>query len=591
MRTPPTRRAVLGAAVATAGTTVLAACSGESETGRSGTKAGGADADGTTRGGVNRGTSPRGRSTGEYVSPDGEEVAAAEAKRPSGPSRKIDLTATPSRLDLGGGLVVGSWAYEARLPGRELRFAVGDNVTLTLANHLPATTTLHWHGLNVRNDMDGVPDLTQKAIRPGAEFTYRFKVPHPGTYWFHPHTGVQQDRGLYAPLIVDDPKEPLKYDKEWVVVLDDWVDGVDGSTPDSVLDELSRGRGGMDHGGSDGMDHGGSDQGGMDHGGSDHGDMDQQGDMDDKGDAGDSGHGGSPKSAKRRSGPSRIMTDSFSRLLDSHGGNVAYPYYLINGRIANSPSSFSAKPGDRIRLRIINAGGDTAFRVALGGHRMTITHTDGYPVRHTTTDALLLGMGERYDVMVTAGDGVFPLTALAEGKRASALALLRTGRGTAPSASVRPRELDGRLVEAGELSPDGSVALSVREPDRTIRFKLTGNMKAFDWAFDREPYNPRRRHPVKEGERVRLEFYNVTTMWHPIHLHGHSFGVVGAAGPQHRASHRRAATWARKDTAIVRPHSSLAIEFDADNPGLWMLHCHNIYHSDVGMMTVVGYRR
>ncbi|MFJ1673931.1 MULTISPECIES: multicopper oxidase family protein [unclassified Streptomyces] len=576
MRTPPTRRAVLGAAVATAGTAALASCSGESDTDRSGTKSGSANP-----GGANHGTSPRGRSRGEYVSPDGEEVAAAEAKRPSGPVRKIDLTATPSRLDLGGGLVVGSWAYDARLPGPELRVSVGDTVALNLANHLPAATTLHWHGLNVRNDMDGVPGLTQKPIRPGAEFAYRFKVPHPGTYWFHPHTGVQQDRGLYAPLIVDDPKETLKYDKEWVVVLDDWVDGVDGSTPDSVLDELSGGRGGMDHGGSD--------HGGMDHGG-----------MDDKGDTGGSGHGGSPKdprsrrnpgTAKKRSGPSRIARDSYSELLNSHGGNVAYPYYLINGRIPKAPTSFTARPGDRIRLRIINAGGDTPFRVALGGHRMTITHTDGYPVRHTTTDALLLGMGERYDVLVTAGDGVFPLTALAEGKRASALALLRTGKGAAPTASVRPKELDGRLVEARELSPDESVALSVREPDRTLRFRMTGSMAAYNWAFDHKPYNPRQRHPVEAGERVRLEFYNVTEMWHPIHLHGHSFGLVGAAGPRHRATRRGQAAWARKDTAIIRPNSSLAVEFNADNPGLWMLHCHNIYHSDVGMMTVVGYRR
>ncbi|MFF8912719.1 multicopper oxidase family protein [Streptomyces sp. NPDC015032] len=563
MRTPPTRRAVLGAAVATAGAAALASCSGESGTGRSG----------TTSGSAGHGTSPRGGSKGEYVSPDGEEVAAAEARRPSGPVRKIDLTATPSRLDLGGGLVVGSWAYDARLPGQELRVSVGDIVALKLANHLPAATTLHWHGLNVRNDMDGVPVLTQKPIRPGAEFAYRFKVPHPGTYWFHPHTGVQQDRGLYAPLIVEDPKETLKYDKEWVVVLDDWVDGVDGSTPDGVLDELSHGRGGMDHGdsGHDGMDH--------------------------KGDSGNSGHGGhggspkNPKAAKRRSGPSRIAKNSYSELLKSHGGNVAYPHYLINGRIPKSPSSFTARPGDRIRLRIINAGGDTPFRVALGGHRMTITHTDGYPVRHTTTDALVLGMGERYDVMVTAGDGVFPLTALAEGKRASALALLRTGKGTAPTASVRPKELDGRLVEAHELAPDESVALSVRKPDRTIRFRMTGSMAAYDWAFDHEPYNPRQRHAVKAGERVRLEFYNVTEMWHPIHLHGHSFGLVGPAGPDHRATRRGQAAWARKDTAIIRPNNSLAVEFDADNPGLWMLHCHNIYHSDVGMMTVVGYRR
>lgn len=125
---------------------------------------------------------------------------------------------------------------------------MGDTLALTLANHLPEETSLHWHGLNVRNDMDGVPDVTSAPIKPGAEFAYRFTVPHAGTYWFHPHTGVQQDRGLYAPLIVEDPKEPLKYDKEWVVVLDDWVDGVAGSTPDSVLYELSHGRGGMHHG-------------------------------------------------------------------------------------------------------------------------------------------------------------------------------------------------------------------------------------------------------------------------------------------------------------------------------------------------------
>ncbi|MFI9624409.1 multicopper oxidase family protein [Streptomyces sp. NPDC052042] len=585
MRTPPTRRAVLGAAAATAGTAVLASCSGDSDPARSAPEPSGAHAGGPEPGGANHGTPHRGGREDEYVSPDGKEVAAAEARRRSGPLRKIRLTATPSRLDLGGGLVVGSWAYEARLPGRELRFTVGDNVALTLANHLPEATTLHWHGLNVRNDMDGVPDLTQRPIKPGAEFLYRFKVPHPGTYWFHPHTGVQQDRGLYAPLIVEDPKETLKYDKEWVVVLDDWVDGVDGSTPDAVLDELSGGRGGMDHSGKR--------RGSMER--ADRADEsdgeDRRDETDGKNDTDHTRHDGSTKPAGRRSGPSRIMRHGFSPLLNSHGGNVDYPYYLINGRVPKSPSSFQAKPGDRIRLRIINAGGDTAFRVALGGHRMTITHTDGYPVKHTATDALLLGMGERYDVIVTAKDGIFPLTALAEGKRATALALLRTGTGTAPAASVRPKELNGKLVEATQLSPHPSMALPARKPDRTIRYKLTGTMKAYDWGFDHEAYAPDRRRPVRAGERVRLEFYNITSMWHPIHLHGHSFNLVGPAGPPHRASRRREPEWARKDTAIVRPNSSIALEFQADNPGLWMLHCHNIYHSDVGMMTVLGYLR
>lgn len=229
---------------------------------------------------------------------------------------------------------------------------------------------------------------------------------------------------------------------------------MDGSTPDAVLQELTGGNG-------------------------------------------HSGHAMQSTASPASGGPSRMLMGATSELLGGDAGDVAYPYYLVNGRVPEDPSAFTARPGDRIRLRIINAGGDTAFRVALGGHRMTVTHTDGFPVRHTTTDALLIGMGERYDVLVTAGDGVFPLTALAEGKKASAMAVLRTGIGAAPGASVRPKELDGELVTADRLSPDASVALAAREPDRTVRMRLTGSMEAYDWAFDRKPYTADQRHPVK----------------------------------------------------------------------------------------------
>ncbi|MEU9094279.1 multicopper oxidase family protein [Streptomyces sp. NPDC048428] len=519
-----TRRAVLGASLAFAGTGVLAACSGGD---------GAADHAAMNHGAPSGTAVPEG-----YVSPDGPEVAAAEKRRGAGPERKIALTATASRLDLGGGRTVSSWAYGDRLPGQEIRVTAGDTLALTLANHLPQATSLHWHGLALRNDMDGVPGLTQRAIGAGTDFTYRFAVPGPGTYWIHPHSGVQLDRGLYAPLIVEDPKEPLSYDKEWVVVLDDWVDGVDGSTPDAVLQELTGGNG-------------------------------------------HSGHAmpGTPAAEEDGGGPSRMLMGATSELLGGDAGDVGYPYYLVNGRVPEDPSAFTARPGDRIRLRIINAGGDTAFRVALGGHRMTVTHTDGFPVRHTPADALLIGMGERYDVLVTAGDGVFPLTALAEGKKASTMALLRTGSGAAPGASVRPKELDGELVTAGRLAPDESVALSGRKPDRTVRMRLTGSMEAYDWAFDRKPYTADQRHPVKAGERVRMEFRNATAMWHPIHLHGHTFALAGGAAG------------ARKDTAVVLPRQTLTVDFDADNPGLWMLHCHNLYHAEAGMMTVLGYRR
>ncbi|MFC0597335.1 multicopper oxidase family protein [Streptomyces palmae] len=530
MRTT-TRRAVLGAGIAAAGSGLLAACSSDGSSGKGGTS----DA------------APRG-----YVSPDGSEVAAAEKRRKPGPERKVRLTATETRLDLGS-RTVRTWAYGDELPGKEIRVTAGDTLALSLANHLPESTSVHWHGLALRNDMDGVPGVTQQPIKAGASFDYRFAVTHPGTYWLHPHSGVQQDRGLYAPLIVEDPKEPLRYDKEWVVVLDDWVDGVDGSTPDAVLAELSRGMGGMDH---DGMG-----DGGMDHGGHDMPGMSMTARR-------------SP--SPRPSGPPRMMMGAKSDLLGGDAGDVAYPYYLVNGRTATSPETFRAKPGDRIRIRFVNAGGDTAFRVAVGGHRMTVTHTDGFPVEHAETDALLLGMGERYDVLVTAKDGAFPLVALAEGKRSSAMAVLRTGGGAAPKPSVRPKELSGKLLTADRLKADASVRLSPGKPDRTVRFQLTGGMARYDWAFNQRKYDPSQRYPVRAGERVRLSFTNRTDMWHPIHLHGHTFSL-GEGG-------------VRKDTAIVLPGRTLEVDFDADNPGLWMLHCHNVYHSESGMMTVLGYR-
>ncbi|MEV8312811.1 multicopper oxidase family protein [Streptomyces sp. NPDC059900] len=524
----PSRRTLLGAATAVAGSGLLTACSGSGPTGHAG-HGSGSESKGSPEG---------------YVDPSGKEVAAAEKKRAGGGTvREVKLTATKTELDLGG-RSVRTWAYGDQLPGREVRVTAGDTLALTLANHLPQATSLHWHGLALRNDMDGVPGLTQKAIKPGADFTYRFAVPHPGTYWFHPHSGTQQDRGLYAPLIVEDPKEPLKYNKEWVVVLDDWVDGVDGSTPDGVLAELRKGMGGHD--------------------------MSNM--------ALRTGTDPTPEPEAASSGPSRMMMGAKSDLLGGDAGDVAYPHYLINGRTPDAPSSFRARPGDRIRLRIINAGGDTAFRVALGGHEMTVTHTDGFPVEHAKTDALLLGMGERYDVLVTAKDGAFPLIAAAEGKKAAALAVLRTGGGGAPGPSVRPKELKGRLLTADKLRADRQVALRSRKPDRTIRIQLTGGMAKYDWAFDKKPYSPDRRHPVRAGERVRLVFANSTAMWHPLHLHGHTFTLANTPdGP-------------RKDTAVILPNGTLTVDFDADNPGLWMIHCHNVYHSEAGMMTVLGYR-
>ncbi|MCD7445139.1 multicopper oxidase family protein [Streptomyces lincolnensis] len=538
------RRSVLLAGLGAAGTGVLAACSGDSS------------------------TSP------SLVNPSGSQVTRTEKQRAgTGKVHRLDLTAAPAVLDLGGGTTARSWAFSGQAPGKEIRVSAGDTLAAELSNQLPdrTPTSIHWHGLALRSDMDGVPPVTQTAVRAGATFTYRFIADAPGTYFFHPHVGVQLDRGLYAPLIVEDPREPLSYDDEWVVVLDDWLDGVTG-TPDEAFAEVRRGMGGMDMGGSG--DSSGSSSSG-------HG-MGHMGGRDMSGEGADAASPSPSASGSSDDGMSMkfMLMGAESDLLGGDAGDVKYPYHLINGRVPAAPDVYTGKPGRRVRLRIINAGGDTAYRVALGGHKLTITHTDGFPVEHQQVDALLIGMGERYDVLVTLDDGVFPLVALAEGRNAAGMALVRTGSGRAPKPTERPAELDGTILTAAQLRPADGVRLDAKKTDRVHRVELTGGMDKYDWAVNGKRYdmtdptaNPLL---VEEGERVRLDFVNTTDMWHPMHLHGHTY-QLGGNGP-------------RKDTTIVLPKKTVSVVFDADNPGQWMLHCHNAYHGEAGMMALVAYR-
>ena len=154
-----------------------------------------------------------------FIDPNGATVAAAERHRtdPSAHVVTVGVVARPVTVDLAG-REVQTWAYDDVIGGPGLRIRAGEILEVVLRNELPVATTIHWHGLAIRNGMDGVHDLTQPAVKPGATFTYRFTVPDPGTYWFHPHTGLQLDRGLYSPLIVDEVADPGGYDAEAIVV-------------------------------------------------------------------------------------------------------------------------------------------------------------------------------------------------------------------------------------------------------------------------------------------------------------------------------------------------------------------------------------
>jgi FtsP/CotA-like multicopper oxidase with cupredoxin domain len=407
--------------------------------------------------------------------------------------------------------------------------------------------------------MDGTL-VTQQPIAPGGSFTYQFRASDPGTYWYHPHTGTQLDRGLYGMLIVDDPADAGDYDQEWLVVLDDWIDGVGGYTPDKVLGLLGKGMGGM--GGMSSLSPSMSGMSGMSS-------PTPASSMESMGSGGGSGV---------------LLSGATSPLLGGDAGDVRYPYYLINGRVAAAPHVFTGKPGQRVRIRILNAGGDTAFRVALGGHTMTVTHTDGHPVQPVRTQALLLGMAERYDVIVTLKDGVFPLVAYAEGKNATALAVARTGSGSMPLAGAMPAELAGVLRGYRNLRPAASAAPTAMQPDMTSRLELTGNMSSYSWGFNGTTYpmgdsfigpSYPRLVRVQQSKRLRITWVNTTKMWHPMHIHGHTFQINGT-GPL-------------KDTVNVLPGQTVTCDFDTNNPGQWMTHCHNVYHEQTGMMGIIGY--
>lgn len=464
----------------------------------------------------------------------------ATPKVPEGGSvREYGLTSEPLELELAG-RSASTWAYGGEMPGQELRLTEGDTLRVRVENRLPAPTTVHWHGIPLvgNNDMDGVPNVTQPPIETGEDFVYEFAVPTSGSYMYHSHVGLQLDRGLYGPLVVEAKNEDLAYDREYTLMLDDWLDGVDGS-PEETLEDLGSAAGGMN--------------GGM------------------------MGEGMGRMGGGMMGGDQEIP------------GAVDYPLYLINGRPPEDPATLDVRRGERVRLRLMNPSADTIFRFAVAGHGLTVTHADGQLVEYTEVDVLRIGMGERYDVLLEADNpGVWQVAAAPEGKDALARAVLRyreSPETSAPPPRERPRELGGRLLTYGDLRASGRDSFPseglLGGPDRTHELTLSGGMGDYLWTIDGQRYPDTEPLRVAEGEWVRFEMQNRSPMWHPMHLHGHFFQIHNGtgAGPF-------------KDTVLVEPHmGEMAFDFVADNPGEWFFHCHNAYHLETGMARIVSYER
>jgi FtsP/CotA-like multicopper oxidase with cupredoxin domain len=458
----------------------------------------------------------------------------------SGPPADVVLRARASTVEIGS-RPVATWTFDGRLPGPEVRLRQGRPVRIRLENDLPEPTTIHWHGIRLHNAADGVPDFTQDAVEAGDSFVYEFTPPDAGTYFLHSHVGTQLDRGLYAPLIVDAAREELSYDNEAVLVLDDWLDGVAG-TPDAQYATLR----------SSGMNMSGGSMGG----------------------AAPKGAMGGVHTTLAGAPPGLDDLAELANLMEQgkvDPGDVQYPLYLINGRPPEAPAEVRARPGQRLRLRLINAAADTTFCFFVDGRPVTVTHSDGQPVEHVTTDALVLGMGERYDVLLDARDDASRIFAMPLGKRGRAVAVLRSGRPSArvPAASA-PFRAPQRIASYADLR-DPSGAGPAHDP-RVSQLDLAMT-PPYVWTIagqvlaDADPIRASR------GEAQRFVMRNQTMMPHPMHLHGHSFRPAGG-GPL-------------KDTILVPPRRQVAVDWVADNPGAWAFHCHNVYHQEAGMMRKV----
>jgi len=207
---------------------------------------------------------------------------------------------------------------------------------------------------------------------------------------------------------------------------------------------------------------------------------------------------------------------------------------------------------------------------------MSVTHTDGYPVKPTETRALYIAQGERVDVLVQLDEGVFPIVASAEGKQGQGLILIRTGTGSVPPADIHPSELDTDPLLLTSLMPTDAARLPDREPDQVVQVSLNGQMEPYAWGINGAMSGHDTPIRVAPDTRVRLQMTNMSMMAHPMHIHGHTWSLPGNAG-------------LRKDTVLVLPMQTVSADLQTDNPGKWAYHCHNIYHAEMGMMTTLQY--
>lgn len=506
------------------------------------------------------------------------------------------------------------------VPAPLIRLREGQNVRLRVVNDLDEDSSIHWHGLLVPAAMDGVPGVSFPGIKPRSTFVYEFPIKQSGTYWYHSHSGLQEQLGHYGPLVIDPAgRDPVASDREHIVVLSDHSQ----MSPEAIFRKLKQ----------------------------------QPGYFNYQKQTVGSLVAGKDQSLKDRAEWANMRMDP-TDIADVTG--AAYTY-LVNGHGPQDNWTALFEPGQRVRLRIINASSMTIFNVRIPGLPMTVVQADGNYVRPVAVDELQIGVAETYDVVVVPTNRAYTLVGESIDRSGMARATLapRVGMsGDVPPLRPRPlatmtdmgMDMSGmqgmagmdhgsmpgmsmpkpgsqgsmdmnmdmrdpknapsvamtpgvqtispmpkdRTAEPGQgledvghrvLNYRDLVALDrnpdVRAPSRSLDIHLTGNMERFMWSFDGVKMSDMHVPiPFIKNERVRVNLINDTMMNHPIHLHGHFYELVTGHG-DHAP---------RKHTVIVQPGGKVTFDLTADAVGDWAFHCHLLYHMAAGMMRVVSVR-
>ncbi len=514
--------------------------------------------------------------------------------------KEIDLAVGDGLREVAGRRGLGV-AVNGTVPGPLLRLKEGDEVTLRVTNRLHSDTSIHWHGLLLPFQFDGVPGVSFPGIKPGETFTYKFPLRQSGTYWYHSHSGLQEQSGHYGPLIIDPAEpDPIQSDREFVLLLSEFT----AMDPHKIFSRL---RTGVEYF------------------------NDQQNAWNDDYPL---------TSAERRMWAKMRMTPT-----DIADVRAPTYTYLANGLPAQQAPEFLFRRGERVRLRLINGSAMTFFNVRIPGCKLSVVAADGQAVKPVTVEELQIAVAETYDLIVEPDGDAFAIVCESMDRSGMALATLTTMPGLRPSVPpLRKAPLltmadmgmnHGNMDHAGMdhasmtgmpmrdvslLPPDVKIGPGIdmvsmapedkmgdpglglrdvphrvltyrdlsaltpnadtREPSRLLELHLTGNMERYMWSFDGKMFNAVSDVPIRFAwnERVRVKLVNNTMMAHPIHLHGMFFELVNGQSPAHQP---------RKNVVVVQPGASARFDLTANEPGDWAFHCHLLYHMHGGMMQVV----